>query len=161
MRAIDADELKEQIKNGLGIKSFENLLPVEKYIVEKIDRMPTIQPEPNYEEYEWCTDCKEYDIERHCCPRWNRVIKNTVDELKSAQPEQCWIPVKERNPIEYDNPIEFMATLEDPSGERYVEFVEWDGYEWDDFYTDDNERGVWGHDKVIAWMEKPEPFNED
>ena len=85
MRAIDADELKEQIKNGLGIKSFENLLPVEKYIVEKIDRMPTIQPEPNYEEYEWCTDCKEYDTERHCCPRWNRVIKNTVDELKSAQ----------------------------------------------------------------------------
>lgn len=116
MRLIDADALKEKI---MGVNSFANLLPAERYIVNKIDRMPTIQP------------------------------------------EQRWIPVKERNPIEYDNPIEFMATLEDPSGERYVEFIEWDGYEWDDFYTDDNERGVWGYDKVIAWMKKPEPWEGD
>ena len=88
-------------------------------------------------------------------------IMQTIDEQQTIQSEQRWIPVKERNPIEYDNPIEFMATLEDPSGERYVEFIEWDGYEWDDFYTDDNERGVWGCDKVIAWMRKPEPFNGD
>lgn len=45
MRAIDVDELKEQIRKGLGIKSFEYLLPAERYIVDKIDRMPTIQPE--------------------------------------------------------------------------------------------------------------------
>ena len=36
---------------------------------------------------EWCTDCKEYDKERHCCPRWNRVIRETVEEWKSNQPE--------------------------------------------------------------------------
>lgn len=41
------------------------------------------QPEPHYDE--WCTDCKEYDRERHRCPRWNRVIRET---LKDAQPEQ-------------------------------------------------------------------------
>lgn len=34
---------------------------------------------------EWCTDCSEYDSEKHCCPRWNRVIRNT---LKDAQPER-------------------------------------------------------------------------
>lgn len=33
---------------------------------------------------EWCTDCKEYDKEKHCCPRWNRVIR---EALKDAQPE--------------------------------------------------------------------------
>lgn len=33
---------------------------------------------------EWCTDCKEYDHKRHCCPRWNRVILET---LKDAQPD--------------------------------------------------------------------------
>ena len=33
---------------------------------------------------EWCTDCAEYDHERHCCPRWNRVIRET---LKDARPE--------------------------------------------------------------------------
>ena len=44
---------------------------------------------------EWCTDCKEYDSERHCCPRWNRVIRET---LKDAQPERKWIPCSERLP---------------------------------------------------------------
>lgn len=47
-----------------------------------IEQLPSAQPEPNYDE--WCTDCKEYDKERHCCPRWNRVIRET---LKDAQPE--------------------------------------------------------------------------
>ena len=40
------------------------------------------QPELHFDE--WCTDCKEYDKERHRCPRWNRVIRET---LKDAQPE--------------------------------------------------------------------------
>jgi len=34
---------------------------------------------------EWCTDCKEYDQEKHCCPRWNRVIRQTVEELKKQK----------------------------------------------------------------------------
>ena len=42
MRAIDADALKEKI---MGVNSFDKLLPAERYIVDKIDRMPTIQPE--------------------------------------------------------------------------------------------------------------------
>ena len=31
---------------------------------------------------EWCPDCKEYDNEKRCCPRFNRVISNTVKELQ-------------------------------------------------------------------------------
>ena len=42
MRAIDADELKEKI---MGVNSFADLLPAERYIINKINRMPTIQPE--------------------------------------------------------------------------------------------------------------------
>lgn len=30
---------------------------------------------------EWCTDCKEYDHEKHCCPRFNRVIQNALEEM--------------------------------------------------------------------------------
>lgn len=30
---------------------------------------------------EWCTDCKEYDHEKHCCPRFNRVIRTTLAEV--------------------------------------------------------------------------------
>lgn len=48
-----------------------------------IMRFPSVQPGLD----EWCKDCKEYDKERHCCPRWNRVIRETVEEWKSNQPE--------------------------------------------------------------------------
>ena len=51
-------------------------------VIQDIKDLPSAQPEPHYDE--WCTDCKEYDHERHCCPRWNRVIRET---LKDAQPE--------------------------------------------------------------------------
>lgn len=46
------------------------------------------QPEQHHDE--WCTDCKEYDTDRHCCPRWNRVIRQT---LADAQPQRTgkWI----------------------------------------------------------------------
>ena len=47
------------------------------------EQLPSAQPEPHYDE--WCDDCKEYDKERHCCPRWNRVIRRA---LKDAQPER-------------------------------------------------------------------------
>ena len=33
-------------------------------------------------EFKWCTDCKEYDQDRHCCHRCTKVIRNTVEELK-------------------------------------------------------------------------------
>ena len=52
-----------------------------------IMRLPSAQPVLD----EWCSECKEYDQERHCCPRWNRVIRTTLDdarkELSLAQPE--------------------------------------------------------------------------
>lgn len=53
-------------------------------IVDAIDMVigvPSAEPDTD----EWCTDCKEYDHERHCCPRWNRVIRET---LKDAQQER-------------------------------------------------------------------------
>ena len=31
---------------------------------------------------EWCHDCKEYDKEKHHCPRWCKVIRTTVEEIK-------------------------------------------------------------------------------
>ena len=33
---------------------------------------------------EWCTDCHEYDAEHHCCPRFNRVIRNAIDEYRET-----------------------------------------------------------------------------
>ena len=38
---------------------------------------------------EWCTDCKEYDQQQHCCHRFTKVIRQTMEELK-----QNAVPVK-------------------------------------------------------------------
>lgn len=46
-----------------------------------VNNLPSAQPKPD----EWCTDCKEYDPKKHCCPRFNKVIRNA---LKDAQPKQ-------------------------------------------------------------------------
>lgn len=54
-----------------------------------IDNAPTVEQPTD----EWCTDCKEYDHEKNCCPRFNKVIRET---LKDAQPTGEWIPVKYR-----------------------------------------------------------------
>lgn len=51
-----------------------------------IEDLPSAHPELD----KWCTDCKEYDHERHCCPRYNRVIRETLAEIReapSAEPE--------------------------------------------------------------------------
>lgn len=46
---------------------------------ETILNLSSAQPELD----EWCTDCKEYDQERHCCPRWNRVIRETLKDVEN------------------------------------------------------------------------------
>ena len=78
--AIDAvmDEFKRIPTNAIRAKI-------------RIEALPPAQPEPNYDE--WCTDCKEYDTERHCCPRWNKVIRQT---LADAQPQRTghWVDGK-------------------------------------------------------------------
>ena len=50
------------------------------YDIYTINNLPPAQPEPNYDE--WCTDCKEYDHENSCCPRWTKVIRQTRRELQ-------------------------------------------------------------------------------
>ena len=44
--------------------------------------------------YQWCTDCKEYDHEKHCCHRWSNVIRNTVEEMKQEPKTGHWIKIK-------------------------------------------------------------------
>ena len=48
------------------------------HVLAALEGVPSAHPELD----EWCDTCKEYDQERHCCPRWNRVIKTTLEEVK-------------------------------------------------------------------------------
>lgn len=50
------------------------------WVLEKIGELPTIERKTD----EWCSDCKEYDQERHCCPRFNRVIRKTLSEQRKT-----------------------------------------------------------------------------
>ena len=43
-----------------------------------VEDIPSAKPDMD----EWCTDCKEYDQKQHCCPRWNKVIRQTVEEMQ-------------------------------------------------------------------------------
>lgn len=56
-------------------------------MVEALKDLPFAQPP--LEEFEWCTDCKEYDQKAHCCHRYTKVIRKTMEELKVVRCKDC------------------------------------------------------------------------
>ena len=70
---------REKYSWGLGL--------IESYIND-IKELPPAQPEQ--QSFEWCHDCKEYDQEKHCCHRWTKTIRKTVDELKQSAQQGAW-----------------------------------------------------------------------
>ena len=129
-----------------GKENAEKVVEVLNLITERIKSLPSAQPELD----EWCTDCKEYDKEHHRCPRWNCVIRNTVDELKAQQPVPQWIPCSERLPEEgqvvltqakFKHDIKFCVSSRQ-------DFNYWTGW---------NTREI----NVVAWMPLPDPWKGD
>ena len=53
--------------------------------IDAIKHLPSAEPES----FEWCTDCKEYDQESHCCHRWSKVIRKTVEEMQIVRCKDC------------------------------------------------------------------------
>ena len=51
-------------------------------IWDALDGVPSAQPDLD----EWCTDCKEYDKEKHHCPRFNRVIREALNDAGPRKP---------------------------------------------------------------------------
>ena len=54
-------------------------------MVKILHDLPSAQPES----FEWCTDCKEYDQEAHCCHRWSKTIQKTVEEMQIVRCKDC------------------------------------------------------------------------
>ena len=46
-------------------------------------------PSTEEESFEWCDGCKEYDQESHCCHRWSKMIRKTVEEMKLVHCIDC------------------------------------------------------------------------
>ena len=75
--SIDTSDTEEYFaKYGTGIFAVKK---------EDIDKMPSAEEES----FEWCTDCKEYDQEAHCCHRWSKMIRKTVDEMQIVRCRNC------------------------------------------------------------------------
>lgn len=62
-------------------------------VYDKLNDIPAVETWELYNPDEWCRDCKEYDTEKHNCPRWNRVIHKTLEENQPKQGE--WIEMGE------------------------------------------------------------------
>lgn len=73
------------------------------YIWKNLMDLPSVQPE----KFEWCHDCKEYDQTQHYCPRWTKVIRQTVEELKAQPKIGKWI---EHNPHKFGLGIVFECS---------------------------------------------------
>ena len=79
----------EKVRTMQTYKLFmgDDMILIDKADVQtELMMLPSVQPE--YKLDEWCTDCKEYDHDKHCCPRFNRVIAEAIKEAKeNTQPE--------------------------------------------------------------------------
>lgn len=57
------------------------IVDTEQVYTNGIELVPIFRMKQWFEERELdehCTDCKEYDNEKHCCPRYNRVIREAM-----------------------------------------------------------------------------------
>lgn len=91
-----------------------------------IDELPSVYPKS--EEFQWCTGCKEYDQEKHCCHRYSKVIRDTVKEMKEAIFEDIKAEIMDEKEAAY---ADF---------ERYK--VEYLGVEQDELPDDDFRYGM-------------------
>ena len=158
MRLIDADALKELFSEVIGSiakkpemnGNLEHMIRASAMVIQMIDDAPSIQPEQHLDE--WCVDCKEYDKEKHSCPRWNRVIRQT---LLDAQPEQRWIPVSERLPEDNTRVQVTFANGEVGQSSWHKENEYNNGFDAVMHGVTDRHFLTFG---VIAWMPLPEPY---
>ena len=58
---------------------------VKEDLIQALETTPSSYPETDG----FCTDCKEYDQEKHFCPRFDRVIKKTVEEMGIIHCKDC------------------------------------------------------------------------
>lgn len=86
--------------------------------VDEIEQLPSVTPKPCEEENPNCTECRYYDKEKHHCPRFCRVIENTMAEITSGQerPTAHFIRYINHNYSPFDNSPEYIMRCSNCGG---------------------------------------------
>ena len=105
------------------------------------------QEAEQYEEcYNDCGDCEAYNKEKHHCPKFCKVIKETVKEIEENH--NGWIPCSERMPE--DEQVVITCKYKSISILRYStktnHWYELNGNWW------------WSANMVTAWQPLPQPY---
>ena len=100
--------------------------------------------------YNDCGDCEAYNKEKHHCPKFCKVIKETVKEIEENH--NGWIPCSERLPEEHK---QYDITTKNDAGIHsdtaiFNPFVGM--WFWDE--AENKPIGI----EVLAWAEKREPY---
>ena len=94
--------MTDYIKRADAIEAVQDVDTRESVNVNEAVKAINALPSADRPTDEWCTECKEYDKENHRCPRFNRVIRTTLDECKANldadRPSGEWIPVDGKLP---------------------------------------------------------------
>ena len=106
------------------------------------------QEAEKYEEcYKDCGDCEAYNKEKHHCPKFCKVIKETVKEIEENH--NGWIPCSEHQPEEagtYNVTAYDGRTLRSTHAKWQPRLKSW------------NLTGTMAYWKIIAWMELPSAY---
>ena len=103
-----------------------------------------------YEEcYKDCGDCEAYDKEKHYCPKFCKVIKETVKEIEENN--NGWISCSEHQPEEAGT---YNVTAYDGRILRSTHA------KWQPRLKSWNLTGTMAYWKIIAWQPLPLPFRD-
>ena len=101
-----------------------------------------------YEEcYKDCGDCEAYNKEKHHCPKFCKVIKETVKEIEENH--NGWIPCSEHQPEEAGT---YNVTAYDGRILRSTHA------KWQPRLKSWNLTGTMAYWKIIAWKKLPTPY---
>ena len=123
------------------------------------------EAEKHEECYKDCGDCEAYDKEKHHCPKFCKVIKETVREIEENH--NGFNDIVEIGLPPVGKPL--IVTIKDnlqgrPNELRYPVYYEKDsmkgGYHWSWRYGDFAYELVPDVSEVIAWQPLPQPYKE-
>ena len=160
-------KIPEELLNKIDDENYQSVISwyaTTLYCAIKDGKEKAKSLEQEQQTFEWCETCKEYDQEKHCCHRWSKVIRDTVEEMKQ---EPKWIPVSEKLPEPFTFVNATCRSLVDDRENWVVETV------YLPIPKEANKHGYsdwgnipmlnWGEAEVIAWAERiiPQPYKAE